>query len=156
MDRMRRLFDGERKVRWYQRKPRVEAGHPQIEGWDEVEEPLGEPRTVSRFAQIVEEMVALHDKKGRDYDAGTLGSYANIRASEEFGVEPWISALIRLNDKITRLKSFIQQGRLANESALDSIRDVAVYAVIVEILYREKYENSGEKIDSSRTKSKMA
>lgn len=89
------------------------------------------------FDSILAEMSALHNKKGKDY-GGATDPYANVRASAEFGVAPWIGALIRLNDKITRLKSFIRRGELANESALDSIQDIAVYAVIMRVLYEEE------------------
>lgn len=91
-----------------------------------------------RFDDILTEMSLLHNKKGHDY-GGANDPYANVRASAEFGVDPWIGALVRMNDKITRLKSFIRQGNLVNESAVDSIQDIAVYAVIMRILYEEQY-----------------
>lgn len=91
---------------------------------------------VDPFAAICQEMIDLHTKKGADY--GREGDpYANVRASEAFGVQPWVGALIRLNDKIVRLQSFIAKGRLENESVEDSIKDIAVYAVIMRILYDE-------------------
>jgi len=89
------------------------------------------------FNRILTEMAALHAKKGKDY-GDTTDPYANVRASADFGVPPWVGALIRLNDKITRLKSFIRRGELANEGALDSIQDIAVYAVIMRVLYEEE------------------
>lgn len=89
-----------------------------------------------RFDEILAEMSRLHSKKGADYGSGT-DPYANVRASQEFGIPPWIGALVRLNDKITRLKSFIRNGNLQNESVEDSIRDIQVYAVIMQILYEE-------------------
>jgi len=46
--------------------------------------------------------------------------------------------LVRLNDKIVRLKSFAKKGKLANESAKDSMMDIAVYALIALILYEEE------------------
>jgi hypothetical protein len=91
---------------------------------------------VDRFEDITNQMVALHNKKGADYGSGT-DPYANVRASQEFGIAPWIGALVRLNDKITRLKSFIRNGNLQNESVEDSIRDIQVYSVIMQILYEE-------------------
>ena len=90
-----------------------------------------------RFDEILTEMSALHNKKGADYGSDA-DPYANVRASAEFGVEPWVGALIRLNDKITRLKSYTRRGVLENESAADSIKDIAVYAVIMQILYDEQ------------------
>lgn len=90
-----------------------------------------------RFDEVLKSMSELHARKGADY-GGENDPYANVRASAEFGVPPWIGALIRLNDKITRLKNFIRRGELMNESALDSIRDIAVYGVIMELLYTEE------------------
>ncbi len=93
---------------------------------------------VDRFDEILAQMSALHAKKGADY-GGQNDPYANVRASAEFGVAPWIGALIRLNDKITRLKSLLRNGRLENESAQNSIQDIQVYAVIMQILYEEEH-----------------
>lgn len=99
--------------------------------------PLSSQPYHDRFDEILAEMSALHTRKGADY--GAEGDpYANVRASEEFGVPAWVGALVRLNDKITRLKSFIRRGVLENESAADSIQDIAVYAIIMRILYDEQ------------------
>ena len=95
--------------------------------------PKGDPR----FHALLEEIGRLHDQKQEDY--GTDGDpFANVRASQEFGVAPWVGALVRLNDKVTRLKQFARKGSLANESAKDSMLDIMVYAGIAYILYEEK------------------
>ena len=87
----------------------------------------------------------LHDKKQQDY--GTDGDpFANVRAAEDFGVPAWLGCLIRMNDKMTRLKTFAKKGTLANESVEDSLRDLAVYSLIALLLYREE-EPAGEKVD---------
>ena len=92
-----------------------------------------------RFEEIVQGILELHRKKAQDY--GSDGDqYANVRASQEFGIEPWVGAALRLNDKVQRLKSMVQKGRLVNESILDSFDDVAVYAVIARVLYEESQE----------------
>lgn len=91
----------------------------------------------ARFHELLKEMGELHDKKQRDYGTD-LDPFANVRASEEFGVASWVGALVRLNDKIVRLKQFARRGDLANESAEDSMRDIAVYALIALCLYEEE------------------
>lgn len=91
----------------------------------------------ARFHELVKEIAELHDRKQADYGAGD-DPFANVRASEEFGVASWVGALIRLNDKITRLKAFAQRGSLANESAADSMQDIAVYALIALVLYEQE------------------
>lgn len=46
--------------------------------------------------------------------------------------------MIRANDKMTRVKNMAKKGYLANESVEDSLLDIAVYAIIALILYREQ------------------
>lgn len=90
-----------------------------------------------RFHQVLNEMRALHDKKQQDY--GSRGDpFANVRASQRWGVPPWVGAMIRANDKVQRLQSFTENGRLANEGVEDSLIDLANYAVIALLLYREQ------------------
>lgn len=96
------------------------------------EEHGGDPRFLDKLNWIAE----LHSAKQYDYGAGE-DPFANLRASQDFGVEPWVGATIRMNDKITRLKSFIAKGELKNESVMDSFLDIAVYALIASILYEE-------------------
>ena|SRR3990167_6289907 len=97
-----------------------------------------------RFAEIVGNILDLHIRKAQDY--GSEGDpYANVRASAEFGIEPWVGAALRLNDKVQRLKSMVQKGRLVNESILDSFDDIAVYAVIARVLYEEAYEEASDR-----------
>lgn len=93
-----------------------------------------------RFHAILKEMADLHDRKQEDYgtDADPL---ANIRASQEWGVPAYVGALVRLNDKVHRLKAFARKGSLANESAEDSMIDIAVYAILALVLYREESES---------------
>lgn len=90
-----------------------------------------------RFHALLDEIGQLHDRKQEDYGTDH-DPFANVRASQEFGVAPWIGALIRLNDKVTRLRQFANRGSLANESAEDSMMDIAVYALIALVLYREE------------------
>lgn len=90
------------------------------------------------FLNTLTEMLELHDRKQKDY--GTKESpFANVRASEDLGVEPWIGGLIRMNDKMRRLHKAANGGEMANESVEDSLLDLAVYAVITLILYKETH-----------------
>lgn len=91
----------------------------------------------ARFHEILKELGELHDRKQSDYGRGS-DPFANIRSSEEWGVSSWVGSLIRLNDKVRRLQSFAQKGVLNNESAEDSMRDIAVYSVIALVLYEQE------------------
>src|SRR5437899_2126780 len=94
-----------------------------------------------RFGAIIDELKELHNKKSADYGSGA-DPYANVRSSADFGVPPWVGAMIRGNDKITRIKAFIRNGNLKNESLEDSLRDLAAYAVIALVLWEEQREQA--------------
>jgi hypothetical protein len=88
------------------------------------------------FKDALGDMWALYLKKNTDY--GTIkDAFANFRASDEWGVPAWIGAMLRGSDKIKRLQSFVENGRLANEGVEDSLIDLANYAVIALVLFRE-------------------
>lgn len=89
-----------------------------------------------RFAAKIREIIAVRQEKGEDYgDDGD--TYANIHASAEFGVLPWLAAIVRLNDNVTRIKSFVRKGNLKNDPIEDSFRDIAVYSLIAWIMFEE-------------------
>ena len=92
----------------------------------------------ARFHELLEEAGAMHDRKQADYGRGD-DPFANVRASEEWGIDGWVGALVRLSDKVKRLQSLSQKGHLVNESALDSLMDIAVYALIAYVLYEQQY-----------------
>jgi hypothetical protein len=95
---------------------------------------------MGKFDAVLRELQALHDKKNQDYGK-TDDPFANVRAGEDFGVEPWVSGLIRANDKMRRLQKAATGKTLANESIEDSLVDLAVYVIISLILWREGQEN---------------
>jgi hypothetical protein len=94
--------------------------------------------TAPTFDEILDEMKALHAKKHADYGSGT-DEYANFHSFKDFGVAPWIGVVLRISEKMARLKSFTRNGRLENESVLDSLQDISVLAIIAQILYQEEY-----------------
>lgn len=106
--------------------------------YPKAEPPTTRSRGSSHFHAILAELGALHDRKQADYGRST-DPFANIRASAEWGVAPWIGALIRGTDKLRRLQTYAHTGTLANEGVEDSLLDLAVYAVISLVLFRESH-----------------
>lgn len=90
-----------------------------------------------RFYGVLAEAARLHDKKQRDYGSDA-DPFANVRASEDFGIPGWLGCIIRGNDKVRRIQSFATRGELANESIEDALIDLLVYAGIALVLYREQ------------------
>lgn len=94
---------------------------------------------LDRLLSLLDECRALAEKKNKDY--GRTGDpFANVKASGEFGVPPWVGAMIRLNDKVRRLQALANGSPLANEGARDSFMDIAVYALIACVLYEDHVE----------------
>ncbi len=96
-------------------------------------EHAGDPRLHALLTEIGE----LHDRKQIDYGRES-DPFANVRASEDFGVVAWVGTMIRANDKMRRVQSMALKGTLENESLEDSLMDLAVYSLIAIILYREE------------------
>lgn len=91
---------------------------------------------MTEFEKIVAEILALHDRKQHDY--GRMNDpFANVRASEDFGIPGWVGAVVRGNDKMRRLQNAAKGTLLKNESIEDSLMDMAVYSIIALVLYRE-------------------
>lgn len=88
------------------------------------------------YLALLDELKALHCKKASDYGRGE-DPFANVRASADFGVPVWVGVMIRANDKMHRIKSFLANGKLENESLEDSLLDLAAYALIALVLFRE-------------------
>jgi hypothetical protein len=90
-----------------------------------------------RFHALLAEIGELHDRKQADY--GTEGDpFANVRASQDWGVPAWVGTMIRANDKVKRLQAAAQGSTLVNEGVEDSLLDIATYALIALVLYREQ------------------
>lgn len=96
-----------------------------------------------RFFAIIDEIKETHIRKSADY--GTNEDFlANVRASEAWGIPAWVGTMIRAGDKIIRLQSLLVKGKLENESARDSLIDLASYAIIALILMEEEERKNDE------------
>lgn len=94
------------------------------------------PADSQLFYNSLREIANLYDMKSHDYGKD-VDPLANVRGSTEWGVAPWVGAMIRLTDKVRRLQKYASVGRLANESVHDSFVDIAAYALIADILHKE-------------------
>lgn len=91
---------------------------------------------IQTFANVCAELAALQEKKGKDYGTG-VDPLANLRSSEAFGIPSWVGSVMRGNDKMRRIQSFVVNGKLENEGIEDALMDLAVYAIHSLRLYRE-------------------
>jgi hypothetical protein len=86
------------------------------------------------FKDILNKMYEIYEKKNADYGNSFAKSY------DEFGL---VSPVIRLSDKVERLKTLCnKEAQVKDESIIDTLIDIAVYAVltVLEIKKREEKE----------------
>lgn len=91
-----------------------------------------------RFHEELRSLGELHDSKQADYGRPE-DPFANVRASDEFGIPPWIGCMVRANDKMRRIQTHAKGSTLKNENVEDSLRDLAVYSLIALCLYMEEH-----------------
>jgi hypothetical protein len=96
--------------------------------------------TSQEFFDLCDQLKATHAGKSKDYGcpSGT-DPLANIRNGAKFvGIPAWRAAMVRLSDKVTRLATFNATGSLRYEGVEDTLVDLASYALLSLLLYREE------------------
>jgi hypothetical protein len=89
------------------------------------------------FLELLEELRQLHLSKSQDYGSES-DPLANIRQGAEFvGIEPWRACLVRVADKVQRLKTYCRTGRLVHEGVRDTLLDNAAYSLLAIVLFDE-------------------
>ncbi len=87
------------------------------------------------YLEAVIEAIKIHTQKNSDYSGGggqDDDPLANFKGSVEFGIDPGLGIILRIQDKFQRVKAFAKSGRLAvvNESVEDAMLDIANYALL--------------------------
>lgn len=100
-------------------------------------------------AATFEEIVATLKQKNADYTGISADPFANFRLSELEGVAPERGLLIRVQDKMQRVRSFLDQGRsfVEGESFEDAIHDIIGYMVLLKGMLLEKTQNDPLRLD---------
>lgn len=89
------------------------------------------------FLELLEELRSLHMSKSQDYGSEN-DPLANIRQGAEFvGIEPWRGCMVRVADKVQRLKTYCRTGRLVHEGVRDTLLDLAAYSLLAIVLFDE-------------------
>jgi len=102
-----------------------------VDAFQRAQEPA--PERYAAFNALLREIKTLHDSKGADYEDGG-GEYANLTAAEDWGVPAWKYAMLRVNEKMNRLKAYAKGSTLQNEGVRDSMIDIAVLSLIAIVL----------------------
>lgn len=90
-----------------------------------------------RFLAVLDELRDLHLRKCMDYGADE-DAFSNISSSADVvNVPAWAGCMIRISDKMHRIRSYFRRGRTEFDGVEDTLLDMASYAVIALIKYRE-------------------
>lgn len=90
-----------------------------------------------KFLAVLDEMRELHLRKTMDYGVDE-DAFSNISSSADIVNMPaWAGCILRIMDKMHRLKAFFRRGRTEFDGVEDTLKDIASYAVIALIKYRE-------------------
>lgn len=86
----------------------------------------------ARIRALFEGDLELLIRKGHDYSGDT----DCLRNFSDFG---WFGILVRLSDKISRLKNLARNNspRVGDESFIDTLMDIRNYAYLMQIVYEE-------------------
>jgi hypothetical protein len=97
------------------------------------------PEYVAAFREITEEIAELTARKNSDYSGGQ-DAFANFRLAESMGITTADRAiLVRMGDKFQRIVNLIDRpAQVSDEAIEDTLKDLAVYSIILLILLREK------------------
>ena len=80
----------------------------------------------------------LHLRKTLDYGVDE-DALSNIRSSADIVNMPaWAGCVLRMMDKMHRLKAYFRRGRVEFDGLSDTLKDLACYAVIAEVLRRQE------------------
>lgn len=79
----------------------------------------------------LDDLQELIKRKNHDYTNGS-GPFANFEQAGDFGVDPFKGLMVRVGDKMQRIKTFCKSGELsvANEGVDDALRDLIGYSLI--------------------------
>jgi len=93
---------------------------------------------------------AIMQRKNSDYTGGETATdaLANFKTATALGLHPVTGLLLRMQDKLMRVRSFVADGKLrvTGETVEDACDDMVNYAILCKALLREE---EGAKIDGS-------
>ena len=90
-----------------------------------------------KFLEVLREIANLHVSKSLDYGQDE-DALANIRAgAEAINVPAWLGCVLRMSDKMQRIRAFCRRGKCEHDGIEDTLLDIAAYAAIALVVYRE-------------------
>lgn len=90
------------------------------------------------FLAVLDELKTLHLRKTLDYGIDE-DALSNIRSSADIVNMPaWAGCILRISDKMHRLKAFFRRGKCEFDGIEDTLKDICCYSAIALVLHREQ------------------
>lgn len=85
-----------------------------------------------KATDLVTEAIYLMNRKNHDYTSGSGDPYANFRTASSFGIHPAVGIVLRIGDKLQRIRTFAERGELQvdGEGLRDAVLDVINYSIL--------------------------
>jgi hypothetical protein len=83
---------------------------------------------------MFDQMHEVTKRKNADYTGGGEDAFANFTRVESMGIATTEQGfLVRMNDKMSRIASFVKNGQLQvkDESVMDTLLDLANYSILM-------------------------
>lgn len=103
--------------------------------------------TVYEWDEVIAAAKDLHTRKNAGYSPSEIDAWANFRECTKFGIPATDGCLVRLSDKYTRFWNVYHDSSKdqVGESAIDTLRDLAAYSIILVVLLEEN-TNGGRQV----------
>ncbi len=103
---------------------------------------MNQKQFLSRIAELYKNNVEISRKKNADY-ANDADPFQNFRACEVYGISPEKAIIVRMSDKLIRASNLLERdAKVKDESMLDTLSDLANYAMILRVYLENKNGNT--------------
>lgn len=107
--------------------------------------PLTQVELLSYHRQVADAAREVMEQKNRDYSPGA-DRFVNFRGATVFGIHPVAGMLLRIQDKMSRINTFIATGTfaVADEPIQNCIVDLVNYSILIGAWFEQERVEAGE------------
>lgn len=107
-----------------------------------IKKPFTQKDFIDRLHELYARNVEISAAKNADY-ANDHDPFQNFRVCEALGIPAEVGLIVRMSDKLMRTANLIsREAKVKDESILDTLSDLANYAMILRMFIEQKDERS--------------
>ena len=99
---------------------------------------------IALHRELTEKSRSIMARKNHDYANGGGDPFTNFRGSSNLGIDPILGIMLRMQDKMQRIRTFVEKGTLkvVGESVEDAVLDLINYSVLMAGMIKEKNDTT--------------